>query len=128
MTKNPITIQKWKKISEVNAIFHEHNIHHIPVLDHKKPVDIIAQVDLFRLIYDTDKIDNRMQDTMIDKLHTISNIMTKNLKTLSISSTVRDAAELLSDSHYNSVIVLENDVLAGIVTTTDLIRYLSEQF
>ncbi len=128
MTTNPITIQKGQKLSEVNAIFREHNIHHVPVLDHKKPVGIIAEADLLRLIYDAGNTDSRMQDSMIDQQHTINDVMTTDLKTLNTSSTVRDAAELLSDSRYHSVIVLENENLAGIVTTTDLIHYLCEQF
>ncbi len=128
MTTNPITVQKGQKLSEVNAIFREHNIHHVPVLDQKKPVGIIAEADVLRLIYDAGNTDSRMQDSMIDQQHTINDVMTTDLKTLSTSSTVRDAAELLSDSRYHSVVVLENEKLAGIVTTTDLIRYLCEQF
>ena len=42
-------------------------------------------------------------------------------------ATVRDAAALLSDGSFHSVVVLDFDgALAGIVTTTDLARYLRD--
>ncbi|MCK5895096.1 MAG: CBS domain-containing protein [Endozoicomonadaceae bacterium] len=128
LTTNPITVQKGQKLSEVNAIFREHRIHHVPVLDHKNPVGIISETDILRLIYDADHTDIRTQDSMIDQLHTLSSVMSTDLKTLPITATVRDAAELLSDNNYRSVIVLKDGCLAGIVTSTDLIRYLCEQF
>lgn len=128
LTSNPITVQKGQKLSEVSAIFREHRIHHVPVLDHKSPVGIISETDILRLIYDADHTDTRTQDAIIDQLHTLSSVMSTDLQTLPITATVRDAAELLSDNHYHSVIILKDGYLAGIVTSTDLIHYLCEQF
>ncbi|GFR70318.1 CBS domain-containing protein, partial [Elysia marginata] len=112
MTTNPITVQKGQKLSEVNAIFREHNIHHVPVLDHKNPVGIIAETDLLRLVYDAGNTDDRTQDTLLDQLHTITEIMSSDLKTLPITATVKDAAEVLTDNRYHSVMVVDNDKLA----------------
>lgn len=128
MTTNPVSVQKGQKLSEVSAIFREHNIHHVPVLDHKKPVGIISETDILRLVYDVDNTDERTQNTLMDQLHTIAEIMNDELKTLPITATVKDAAEALTDNNCHSVIVVDNDQLAGIVTSTDIIRYFHSQF
>ncbi len=128
MTTDPITVQKGQKLSEVSAIFRQHGIHHVPVLDKKKPVGIIAETDLLRLVYDAGNTDSRMQDSIIDQLHTIDDAMSHELKTLTSTATVRDAAEYLSDSRYHSVLIVDDDKLSGIVTSKDLISYLCDQF
>ena len=64
---------------------------------------------------------------MLDHQFTIDDAMTAELLTLPESATVHDAAELLADSRRHSVLVLAADgSLAGIVTTTDLVRYLRD--
>lgn len=128
LTSSPVTVQKGQKLSDVNVILREHRIHHVPVLDHKTPVGIITESDILRLIYDADNTDIRMQDSMIDQLHTLSSVMSTDLKTLPITATVKDAAEILSDNRFHSVMVLKDGELAGIVTSTDIIRYLCKQF
>jgi CBS domain-containing protein len=53
--------------------------------------------------------------------------MTDDLLTLPESATVHDAALLLADGKRHSVLVLDGEgALAGIVTTTDLVRYLRD--
>jgi CBS domain-containing membrane protein len=55
--------------------------------------------------------------------------MKKDLKTLSTKSTIADAAEVLSDGNFHAVPVVDKDEdLIGLVTSTDLIRYLRDLF
>jgi len=48
--------------------------------------------------------------------------------TMPVTGTVRDAAQLLSSNGFHSVPVVDGKNLAGIVTSTDLIRYLLDQY
>ncbi|MFM7604849.1 MAG: CBS domain-containing protein [Prosthecobacter sp.] len=48
--------------------------------------------------------------------------------TLAESGTVREAAEILAKSNFHSLPIVNGDKLVGIVTSTDLIRYLVDQF
>ena len=55
--------------------------------------------------------------------------METNLHTLPVKSTVEDAARVLSDGGFHSVPVVDDKGnLEGIVTSTDLIRFLRDQF
>ncbi|MGI9535045.1 MAG: CBS domain-containing protein [Thermodesulfobacteriota bacterium] len=125
VTKQVITVHVKQKLSYVNEIFRENMIHHIPVLDGKKPIGIISTNDIFKLIYNIDMQDKRMVDTILDHNFTIADAMSKDLVTLSVSSTIKDAASILQFSTIHSI-VITNKVgeFAGIVTSTDLIKYL----
>ena len=125
LTKQVITVHLKQKLSYVNKIFRENMIHHIPVLDGKKPIGIISTNDIFKLIYNIDKQDNRMIDAILDHNFTIADAMSKDLVTLSVSSTIKDAASILQFSTIHSIIITnKTGEFAGIVTSTDLIRYL----
>ena len=73
--------------------------------------------------------DERSMDAYLDHQFSIEKLMKKDLKTLSLKSTVADAAEILSDGSFHAVpVVDEKDDLLGLVTSTDLIRYLRDLF
>jgi len=45
-----------------------------------------------------------------------------------LTATIKEVAEILSKKEFHALPVIENDKLVGIVTTTDLINYLLEQY
>jgi CBS domain-containing protein len=54
--------------------------------------------------------------------------MAKNLITISPETTIKEAAEILSSKEFHALPVVLGDLLVGIVTTTDLIKYLIDQY
>lgn len=54
--------------------------------------------------------------------------MTKDVKVVQKNDTIYDVATILSKNEFHSLPVLENEKLVGIVTTTDLIKYLVDQY
>lgn len=126
-TKDVISVHEHQNLSEVAQIFRESMIHHVPVVKGTKVVGIISSQDLFKLIFNVDSTDVRMLDTLLDHTYKISDVMTSKLVILDESSTIKDVAKLLSDNSYHSVLVVNSKGdLTGIVTTTDLIRYLHD--
>ncbi|MFT7164459.1 MAG: CBS domain-containing membrane protein [Flavobacterium sp.] len=47
---------------------------------------------------------------------------------MSPTSTIRDTASILSKNEFHALPVCEGEVLVGIVTTTDVIKYFLEQY
>ncbi len=129
MSADLTTIQRGQRISEAYEIFKNAPFHHLPVLDGKTPVGVLSSTDILRLAYDVDGTDDRALDAILDHQFTIDNAMTPDPSTVPETATVKEAAELLSDGAIHSVIVLgESGDVAGIVTTTDLVQFLLEQF
>ncbi|MDH4168922.1 MAG: CBS domain-containing protein [Acidimicrobiia bacterium] len=128
MTADPSTIERSEPLSEAYRLLQRAPFHHLVVVDGDQPVGIVATSDILRLVYDTDGTDDQALRTYIDHQFTIDDAMSVDLRTLGPDATVRDAAALLSDGSFHSVVVLDVDgTLAGIVTTTDLARYLCDE-
>jgi len=73
--------------------------------------------------------DNHTIDAIIDQQFSIGDIMSTELTTLNARDTIRQAAEVLSGNNFHAVPVTNNNSeLQGIVTSSDLIRYLNSQY
>jgi CBS domain-containing protein len=127
MTTAVVSIDRDQPLSEAYHALHGAPYHHIPVLEGDRPVGMISSTDILKLVYDVEGTNDRMLTSMLDHQFTIDDAMSTELVTLDQRATVHDAAELLSDGSRHSVLVLAGDgTLAGIVTTTDLVRYLRD--
>ncbi len=127
MTSEPTYVQRSQPISQVYDLLDGAPFHHVPVLDGDRPVGMVSASDILRLVYDIDGSDDRMLRTMLDHQFNIDDAMTEELRTLASTASVYDAASMLSDGSLHSVLVVDDDgKLAGIVTSTDLVRYLRD--
>jgi CBS domain-containing protein len=66
-------------------------------------------------------------EAILDML-TISQIMTSKPKTVSSETIIKDLAEIFVKEEFHALPVVDNGQLKGIVTTTDVIKYLLEQY
>ena len=127
MTTAIVSIDRDQPLSDAYHALQGAPYHHIPVLDGDRPVGMLSSTDILRLVYDVEGSNDKMLTSMLDHQFTIDDAMSEDLVTLNESATVHDAAELLADGTRHSVLVLDaHGLLAGIVTTTDLVRYLRD--
>ena len=54
--------------------------------------------------------------------------MAKSPLTVDANTSIKEVAEILSQQSFHSIPVVENGKLVGLVTTTDLVKYLLEQY
>jgi len=127
MTTAIVSIDRDQPLSDAYHALRGAAYHHIPVLENDRPVGMLSSTDILRLVYDVDGSSDKMLTSMLDHQFTIDDAMSDDLVTLTESATVHDAAGLLADGTRHSVLVLGGDgTLVGIVTTTDLVRYLRD--
>ncbi|MEQ6123515.1 CBS domain-containing protein [Pseudotenacibaculum sp. MALMAid0570] len=129
MTKDLITINQTDDLTMAESLFKKHRIRHIPVVSGKEIVGMLSYTDLLRISY-ADAVDENETDvdTMVYNMFTIDQVMAKTLVKVSPQATVKEVAEILSEKEFHALPVVDNSALVGIVTTTDLIRYLLEQY
>ena len=129
MTKNVITLNLSDDLMMAEKLFKENDIRHIPVVSGKSIVGMLSYTDLLRISF-ADAIDEGENDvdTVVYNMFTIEQVMAKNLVTVSPINTVKEVAEILSKKEFHALPIVEGGELAGIVTTTDLIYYLLEQY
>ncbi|MFV8750075.1 HPP family protein [Nannocystaceae bacterium ST9] len=129
MTRDLQTVHVGQKLSEVRRLLANNPYHHVPVVSGDKLIGLISSTDIVRLSLAIFGVDERAVDAMLDSQHTIESVMTRNLTTIAVKDTVRQAAELLAEGKYHSLpVVDEQGKLLGLVTSTDVIRYLLAQY
>ena len=128
MTSDIQTVHVGQQLSEVRRMLADNPYHHVPVVSGDKLVGIITSTDMLRLSLGIYGVDERAVDAMLDSQHTIESVMTTDPKTIGVKDTVRSAAEVLGEGKFHSLPVVEGDTLVGLVTSTDLIRYLLAQY
>ena len=129
MTTNIIAVHQSQKLSDVRHIIIESNIHHVPIVEGKKLVGLISFTDLMKLNIVSSGADERTIDSIVDQQFTIQDIMTTELTTVKNTDSVRQASKILAESNFHSLPVIdEQKEIVGIVTMTDLIQYLNDQY
>lgn len=129
MSSNLKTIHTGQKLSEVRRLLAANPFDHVPVVSGEKLIGMFSSADLMRLTFDAGNTDVRSMDAVLDSQFTIEGTMTKDPVTIGAGDTIRRAAELLVKGGHHSLPVLEDGgKLVGIVTSTDLIHYLLEQY
>jgi CBS domain-containing protein len=126
MTRDPRTIERTDPISEAYGILANAPFHHLVVVEGDEPVGMLSSADILRLVYDVDGTEERRLRSYLDHQFTIDDAMTVELRSLSSDATVRDAAAAMAGGDIHSVVILDDGRLTGIVTTTDLVRYVRD--
>ena len=94
-----------------------------------KIIGMLSYTDLLRISF-VDAVDDDAEvvDTTVYNMFTVEQVMAKKLITISPETTIKEAAEILSQKEFHALPVCTGDLLVGIITTTDLIKYLLEQY
>lgn len=127
MSNDIITINKTQSIREVSEIIRDKNIRHVPVVSGEKIIGMLSKVDLQKISFVNTVDGDELTTALYDGLN-IEQVMTKDVKVVQKNDTFYDVATILSKNEFHSLPVLENEKLVGIVPTTDLIKYLVDQY
>ena len=129
MTNEVVTLDKTDELLTAERLFKREKIRHIPVVSGKEVIGMLSYTDLLRISF-ADGIDDDESnvETTVYNMFTIEQVMAKNLEKVNSSTTIKEVAEILSKKEFHALPVVDNNELVGIVTTTDLINYLLEQF
>ncbi len=129
MTREPVTVHTNHRLSDVRAALQEHRIHHIPVVAGTRFIGLISSTDLMRVSFgDTYSQDVHTIDALLDTM-TIREVMAEDVLTVGPETTVREAAEKLATGSFHCLPVIgEDGTLLGVLTSTDLIKFLLEAY
>ncbi|MCA9063382.1 MAG: CBS domain-containing protein [Planctomycetaceae bacterium] len=129
MTRDVVSLDLTDPISKARQLFESKRIHHLPVVSGEELVGILSWTDLLRISFgEFGNQDARSLDAVLDHTYALKDVMQTTPTTIPENATVRDAAQILSTHDFHSLPVVNGSKLSGIVTSTDLIRYLVEQY
>ena len=128
MSKELVTLTPDQSLYEAERLFKKHHIRHIPVVEGDNLIGIVSYSDLLRISF-ADMTDGEEEVTsVVYDMYTIPQIMAKTPLTVTADTSIKEVAEILAAQSFHSIPVVDNGKLVGLVTTTDLIKYLLEQY
>lgn len=129
MTRSVHTVSTQDSLEEVVEILNKHKIRHIPVLTNQEVVGIISRSDINRLTFSSLFDNQEGADEAILTMLSVPQVMTHKPRLIRADQTVKEVAEIFAVEEYHALpVVDEENRLTGIVTTTDIIKYLLEQY
>ncbi|MBT8270998.1 MAG: CBS domain-containing protein [Bacteroidia bacterium] len=129
MTKDVITVNRSDELETAELLFKKKHIRHIPVVQNDKIIGMLSYTDLLRISFaDAVDEDESTVDTIVYNMFTIEQVMAKNVVSVTSETSIKEVAEILAQREFHAIPVVDDDRLVGIVTTTDLIIYLLDQF
>ncbi len=130
MTKNVKTLSLDDTVETSLKFMEENQVRHAPVIDHPTDeekeeecfVGIISQRDIFRQISPyLGKVGEPDSDSKTLK-QPITQFVTRNPKSAPLNTTITDAITIMIDNHIDMLPVLSSQEIAGIITTTDILK------
>ncbi|KGO88926.1 CBS domain-containing protein [Flavobacterium suncheonense] len=129
MTQNIVKLNLTDDLTKAESLFKSHKIRHIPVVNGNHIIGMLSYTDLLRISFaDAVDDDDEVVDTTVYNMFTLEQVMTKKVVSVSPDTTIKETAEILAANEFHALPVCTGDLLVGIVTTTDLIKYLLEQY
>lgn len=128
MTKNIIGLKKSDDLQYAETLFNKHKIKHIPVVSGKAVIGMLSYSDLLKISYADVTEDESDVDAVVYNMFTIEQVMVKNVVTITSETTIKEATRILAESDFHALPVVDNGILKGIITTTDLLNYFVNQF
>lgn len=140
MIRDVISICVDTTVDEIAKVLNEHRIGGAPVVDkEKRVIGIVCESDLFLrekgLPFSAVKIPTLFKrwvdpDRLAEiyegaRHHTAADVMTTNVVCVDVDDTVGHAALLMVQRNIKRIPVLQDGMLVGIITRTDIIRLLA---
>ena len=123
MMGSPVTLKPEDTLDLANDVISLGRIRHIPVLADGRLVGLLSERDLIGAA--ANQIFGLKQKSKSALLKTvlIKDIMKKKVVTVSPDTPIKDAAHLMATKKIGCVPVVTDGALVGLLTTTDILRY-----
>lgn len=128
MTRNVIKLNVHDSLTKAEQLFEKHRIRHIPVVSGSKVVGIISYTDLLKVAVADYTDDDLSVVTTMYNMFSLEQVMTKDVVTVLSYTSIKEVAEIFVSNDFRALPVLYEDQLVGIVTTTDIIKYLLKYY
>lgn len=128
MSKNIIALDESDDLNRAETLFKRYKIRHIPVVREESIIGMLSYSDLLRISFADVTEDEQNVGSIVYNMFTIEQVMTKSIVTITSNTTIKEVAEILAKEGFHALPVVDDATLVGMVTTTDLINYLLDQY
>ena len=123
MMGSPVTLGPEDTLDLANDVISLGRIRHIPVVDAGRLVGLLSERDLMGAAASHVFGLKQKSKSALLKSVLIRDVMKKRVVTVAPESSIKDAAHLMADKKIGCVPVVSDGAIVGLVTTTDILRY-----
>jgi CBS domain-containing protein len=123
MMGSPVTLKPDDTLALANDVISLGRIRHIPVVEDGKLRGMLTERDLMGAAATQIFGLKQSSKTALLKSVQIRDVMKKRVVTVGPDTPIKDAAHLLADKKIGCLPVVSEGTLVGLVTTTDILRY-----
>ena len=123
MMGSPVTLKPEDSLDLANDVISLGRIRHIPVVDAGRLVGLLSERDLMGAAASHVFGLKQKSKSALLKSVLIRDVMKKRVVTVTPETSIKDAAHLMADKKIGCVPVVSDGAIVGLVTTTDILRY-----
>ena len=125
MTPDPVTVKQDAELSDVEAIFEEHDFNGLPVVDENhRLIAMITKLDLLKACTFTEK--SKIPPYEAIMAQKVTNVMTNEPHVVYPETSLTRVLQHMIETGHKSYAVVENDVVIGILAREDIMRALRQ--
>ena len=126
MCKNLISVSPSERIVHARRQMIESHIGRLPVVDDETLVGMVTSKDLMRAFIEFRKsVPEKYQKSQIKDL-LVEDIMSSNPVFVSKDMSITEISNIIMETGFNGLPVVENDKVIGIITQTDILRLIEK--
>jgi len=126
MMGSPVTLKPDDTLNLANDVISLGRIRHIPVVEDGRVVGVISDHDLMGAAASELFGLRQKNKSALLKAIPIKNVMKKRVVTVPPDAPIKDAAHLLKEKKIGCLPVISAGTLVGLVTVSDVLRYLED--
>jgi len=127
MMKGPVTLEADDVLDLADDVMNLGRIRHIPIVEGERVVGVVSQRDLFySALVKALGFKQREQKDLMRTLR-VREVMSKPVITIPPDATAKEAARLMAEKKIGCLPVVEGEALVGLVTETDILRYVASR-
>lgn len=120
MIANPFTISPDQTIPDAHEIMTQHNVRRLPVVKNGKLVGVVSKEDIIQASPSKATTFSMGEITYLLSKTKISQIMSKDLITISSNALLEEAALMMRDNNVSFLPVVDDGKLVGIITESNI--------
>jgi CBS domain-containing protein len=129
MTSQVVVVNENESLKNVVNIIRKHKIRHLPVVSGRELIGIVSRTDLNRLSFSGLFEGQEGADEAVLEMINLKQVMSHKPRVVNKDDLIKDVAEIFASEEFHALpVVDENMEIQGIVTTTDIIKYMLEQY
>lgn len=122
MTKNLVVASLDSTFSQVIEFFTKFNAHHLPVTFDNKLIGVLSSNDVIQFVKKSIESGESFDAKKLDETFHVKDIMTHDVVSLHPDDTIEKAVEILAVNKFQSLPVVKDGLIFGLVTNKDLVQ------